>query len=76
MSNIVERLKSRAAPLTRARELSPTAELCRDAAERIEALETAIGILQYAQQIAADARYSNEAVGIAFRAALALEQDK
>jgi hypothetical protein len=38
MSDIVERLKSRAAPLTRARELSPTAALCRDAAVEIERL--------------------------------------
>lgn len=38
MSDIVERLKSRAAPLTRARELSPTAALCREAAVEIERL--------------------------------------
>ncbi len=42
-------------------------------ATRAEAL---VKQLQYVQQIAADDRYSNEAVGIAFRAALAPEQDK
>jgi hypothetical protein len=35
---LIERLRSRAAPLTRARELSPTAALCREAADEIERL--------------------------------------
>lgn len=42
MSDIVERLRSRASPLTRVRELSPTAALCREAAAEIERLRNVV----------------------------------
>lgn len=42
MSDIVERLRSRTSPLTRVRELSPTAALCREAAAEIERLRNVV----------------------------------
>lgn len=44
--DVVERLKRRGAPLTRGRELSPTAELCREAANEIESLRAQIAACQ------------------------------
>jgi hypothetical protein len=41
-NGIVKRLRNRGAPLTRARELSPTAALCLEAAAEIEKLRAAV----------------------------------
>jgi hypothetical protein len=49
MTDVVEQLKARAAPLTRARELSPTAALCREAANEIERLRARIRDLESAK---------------------------
>lgn len=54
MSDIVERLKRRGAPLTRAREISPTAELCREAAGEIEQLRAQVERLTKALKVCAE----------------------